>query len=309
MRILRGRPGTGRKVAVGTVAAASALALTAMTVSPAAAAGRPNKGPQQDAEAWGQLIQSELLGTQLADVASAYSSSPGSTEASSTPLDVEALNALKVSLGDGVSLPLVSDADGGGLLHLGNAGALNAYGHAPQYNDATASAGAVGSDGALNLDDINNGDFGNANVDLTAVLKQLGLDGVTDQVVDDLSLELGAIASTANSNGTDYTPEYVVADGTLTVSSPAVEGISDSLTEVVNGTGDTLEEVIGDKGLVNSLATIGLDLDVLLASVKVGGDDTQVSVEVGDALDGIVENLINKELEDKSGIVSIDLET
>src|SRR5699024_5864390 len=118
-----------------------------------------------------------------------------------------------------------------------NAGALNAYGHAPQYNNAKASAGAVGSDGALNLDDINNGDYGNANVDLTAVLKQLGLDGVTDQVVDDLSLELGAIASTADSNGTEYTPDYVVADGTLTVSSPAVEGISDALDTVVDGTG------------------------------------------------------------------------
>lgn len=180
MRILRGRPGTGRKVAVGTVAAGAALALTAMTVSPAAAAGRPDNGPQQDAEAWGQLIQSELLGGQLADVASAYSSSPGSTEASSTPLDVEALNALRLDLGEGLSLPLVSDADGGGLLHLGNAGALNAYGHAPEYNNAKASAGAVGSDGSLNLDDINNGDYGNANVDLTAVLGQLGLDGVTD---------------------------------------------------------------------------------------------------------------------------------
>ena len=308
MRILRGRPGTGRKAAVGTVAAASALALTAMTVSPAAAAGRPDNGPQQDAEAWGQLIQSELLGTQLADVASAYSSSPGSTEASSTPLDVEALNALKVSLGDGVSLPLVSDADGGGLLHLGNAGALNAYGHAPQYNDAKSSAGAVGSDGALNLDDINEGKFGNANVDLTAVLKQLGLNGVTDQVVNDLSLELGAIASTANSNGTEYTPEYVVADGTLTVSSPAVVGISDALDTVVDGTGGTLEEVIGDEGLLNQLAGIGLNVDLgSVGRIAIGGDDAKVSVEVRDALNSVVENAIKEKLEDKSGIVSIDL--
>lgn len=308
MRILRGRPGTGRKVAVGTVAAASALALTAMTVSPAAAAGRPDNGPQQDAEAWGQLIQSELLGGQLADVASAYSSSPGSTEASSTPLDVEALNALRLDLGEGLSLPLVSDADGGGLLHLGNAGALNAYGHAPQYNDAKASAGAVGSDGSLNLDDINNGDYGNANVDLTAVLGQLGLDGVTDQVVDDLSLELGAIASTANSNGTDYTPEYVVADGTLTVSSPAVEGISDALDTVVDGTGGTLEEVIGDEGLLNQLASIGLDVDLgRVGRIAIGGDNAKVSVEVRDALNSVVENVVKEKLEDKSGIVSIDL--
>lgn len=296
MRKLRGRPGTGRKAAVGTVAAASALALTAMTVSPAAAAGRPDNGPQQDAEAWGQLIQSDLLGTQLADVASAYSSSPDSTDPSSTPLDIEALNALRLDLGDGVSLPLVSDADGGGLLHLGNTGVLNSYGEAADYDDALASAGAVGANGALNLDDIDDGKYANANVDLRAVLRQAGINGLTDNLVDDLSLELGAIASTASSDGTDYAPEYVVADGVLTVSSPAVADVSDALSASVDEIGDSLDDALGDAGLTSALVDAGIDLELLenpigdgsLAEIKVGGEGAKASVEIGDALDGVI---------------------
>src|SRR5699024_2595947 len=53
--------------------------------------------------------------------------------------------------------------------------------------------------------------------------------------------------------------------------------------EVVDGAGGTLEDVIGEEGLVNDLAGIGLNLDAGIASVNIGGDDTQVSVEARDA--------------------------
>ncbi|GAA1846787.1 hypothetical protein GCM10009813_06110 [Brevibacterium marinum] len=305
MKMLRGRQSTGRKIAVGGVAAATALGLTLMTTSPGAA---EEQNPAEDAEAFGQLIDASLLEEDAVEALSAYSSSPSSEEADTTPLNLEVLQTLGIEL-PGLSLPLISEEGGDGLLDLGNAGALNAYGHAPAYNEAKASAGAVGSDGALNLDDINNGEFGNANVDLTAVLGQLGLDGITDEIVDELSLELGAIASTADSNGEADNSEYVVADGILTVSSPAVSDISSTLTELVDGTGETLEEVIGDEGLVNDLAGLGLDIDVLAAAVEIGGENTTVTVEVRDALNSVVENVINEALEDQSGIVSIDLES
>src|SRR5699024_555459 len=135
------------------------------------------------------------------------------------------------------------------------------------------------------------------------------LDGVTDEIVDELSLELGAIASTANSDGTADDSEYAVADGILTVSSPAVGDLSGALDEVVDGAGGTLEDVIGEEGLVNDLAGVGVnDLNVLgLAELNVGGDDTTVSVEVRNALNSVVENVVNEALEDEAGIVSIDL--
>ncbi len=304
--MLRNRHTTGRRIAVGGVAAATALGLTLMTTSPGAAA---QQNPNEDAEALGQLIESDLFKGQLLDIASAYSSAPGSIDAESTPLDVDALNALKIDLGDGISLPLASEPDGGGLLEIGNAGTLNAFGHASEYNNALASAGAVGTDGALNIDDVNAGKYGNANVNLTTLFEQLGVEGVTNEIVDDLSLELGAIASTANSDGNANNSEYVVADGKLTVSSPAVEKLSSAVTTTIDGAGGTLQEVLGNEGLASKLAAVGIDLNVLAARVQVGGSDAEISVEVRDALNGVVAEVINEELTDDNRLVSVNLET
>lgn len=294
------------KIAVGSAAAVTALGLTVMVTSPSAAA--IEQDPNEEAEALGQLVQSELLDDQLVDAAGAYSSFPSNPEEAKTPLNAEALSALDLDLGNGVSLPVISEPGGEGLLKLGEAGALNAYGNAPSADSAKASAGAVGKDGALNVDDINNGDYGNAEVDLTQVLGQAGLDGVTDNIVDELSLSLGAVASTAEANGSeDPSSEYVVADGVMTVSSPAVGGLSDELNKVVDGAGGTLEDVIAEEGLADQLAKAGIDINTGLANLKLGGEGTTVSVETQDALNSVVENLVNEKLADKAGIVSIDL--
>lgn len=295
-----------RRAAAGTAAAVTALGLTVMATAPGAAAVNPD--PNEDAEALGQLVQSDLLDEQLVDAAGAYSSFPSNPEEAKTPLNAEALNAIDLDLGNGVSLPVVSQPGGEGLLELGEAGALNSYGYAPSADNAKASAGAVGEDGALNLDDINNGAYGNANVDLTQVLSQAGLDGVTDQIVDELSLELGAVASTAEAKGSDEaTSEYAVADGVLTVSSPAVGDLSDSLNEVVDGAGGKLEDVIAKEGLADTIGNAGIDVKTGLADIELGGENTTVNVEGQDALNSVVENIVNEKLEDKSGLVSIDL--
>ena len=306
MKKLRNGQPPVRKIAVGSAAAVSALGLTVMVTSPSAAA--IEQDPNEEAEALGQLVQSELLDDQLVDAAGAYSSFPSNPEEAKTPLNAEALSALDLDLGNGVSLPVISEPGGEGLLKLGEAGALNAYGNAPSADSAKASAGAVGKDGALNVDDINNGDYGNAEVDLTQVLGQAGLDGVTDNIVDELSLSLGAVASTAEANGSeDPSSEYVVADGVMTVSSPAVGGLSDELNKVVDGAGGTLEDVIAEEGLADELAKAGIDINTGLANLKLGGEGTTVSVETQDALNSVVENLVNEKLADKAGIVSIDL--
>lgn len=151
MKILRGRPGTGRKVAVGTVAAATAVGLTLLTTSPGSA---DEQNPNEDAEAYGQLIDADILDADALDALSAYSSSPSSTDADTTPINAEVLQAIGVEL-PGIGIPLISSEGGDGLLELGDAGVLNTYGHAPAYNEATASSGVVGEDGSLNLDDIN----------------------------------------------------------------------------------------------------------------------------------------------------------
>ncbi|MDN6359065.1 hypothetical protein, partial [Yaniella sp.] len=98
MKMLRGWHSAGRKIAVGSVAAATALGLTLMTSSPGEAA---QQNPKEDSEALGQLIESDLFTAELLDAASAYSSSPSSTDEVSTPLNVDALGALDISLGKG----------------------------------------------------------------------------------------------------------------------------------------------------------------------------------------------------------------
>ncbi|GAA1846794.1 choice-of-anchor G family protein [Brevibacterium marinum] len=305
MKKLRNGQPPVRKIAVGGVAAATALGLTVMVTAPTAAA---EQNPNEDAEALGQLVQSDILDEQLIDAAGAYSSFPSNPEEAKTPLNAEALNAIDLDLGDGVSLPVISQPDGDGLIKLGEAGALNSYGYAPSADSAKASAGAVGKDGALNVDDVNNGDYGNAEVDLTQVLSQAGIDGVTDSIVDELSLSLGAVASTAEANGAeDPSSEYAVADGVMTVSSPAVGGLSDSLNEVVDGAGGTLDDAIAEEGLADKLGQAGIDVKTGLADVSLGGDDTSVNVEAQDALNSVVENVVNEKLEDDAGIVSIDL--
>ncbi|PCC52150.1 hypothetical protein CIK61_09330 [Brevibacterium aurantiacum] len=98
-----------------------------------------------------------------------------------------------------------------------------------------------------------------------------------------------------------------MADGVMTVSSPAVGGLSDELNKVVDGAGGTLEDVIAEEGLADELGKAGIDINTGVANLKLGGEGTTVSVETQDALNSVVENLVNEKLADKAGIVSIDL--
>ncbi|MGO2036371.1 MAG: choice-of-anchor G family protein, partial [Brevibacterium sp.] len=307
MKILRGRQmTTGRKLAVGAVAAATALGLTLLVTSPSSAA---QINPNEDAEAFAQLIDTDLISADLLDVSSAYRSFPIDTgkQADNQALNLEALQTLGVELPN-IGLPLIAPEGGDGLLHIGNAGVLNSYAHAPSADSAQAGTGAVDQNGAINVDPDNPAASGNANVDLTSLFHQLGLGEATDELVDELRLELGAIASTATSDGETTTPDYTVTDGVLTVSSPAISDLTGTLTDTIDGTGDTLQEIIGDEGLASQLASIGINLNVLVAQVSVGGDDAEISVEVRDALNKVVEEVINTELTDDKRLVSVDLE-
>ena len=310
MRILRGRPGTGRKVAVGTVAAASALALTAMTVSPAAA---DEVNPEEDAEAFAQLINTDLITADLLDVSSAYRSSPidEGEEADNQALNLEALRTLGVELPN-IGLPLVAPEGGAGLLHIGNAGALNSYAHAPSYNSATAGTGAVGENGAINLDPDNPAASGNASVDLTSLFDQLELDGVTDGIIDELSLDLGAIASTAESDGTTTSPEYVVADGKLTVSSNLVGALGTDLKNIVEGSGGTLDDAVGSGGAIDTIVkSVGSIANINIPGVaSVDLSNGTVAVDGTDkALEEAASTLLEEPLTDGDRIISVDLQS
>jgi len=260
-----------------------------------------------DSEALGQVLDSSLLTGELLDASEAQAGNPSAPGPDTTPLNLSLLDVADVDLGSGVSLPLVSAPGGGGLLELGNIGALNSYANADEITHALASAGVVGEDGAINLDPSNPGAYENSTIDVTNLLKQAGLDVVTDGIADEVALELGAVASTAEETAGTVTSDYVLTDAKLNLSSPLVGGLTTGVDGIVDDLGTTLDELVGSEGSVlGSLNNFGLDVNLALARVEIGTGTIGVN-GLDTALEGVTENIINEPLVDPNGIVSIDL--
>ncbi|NMA76923.1 MAG: choice-of-anchor G family protein, partial [Actinomycetales bacterium] len=151
-----------------------------MSLPPALAA------EEDQSEALGRVINTDILSLDLADVGTSQSGFPSDAGPNSDPLNLELLSALNLDVGT-VSLPLIGTETEGGLLHLGEVGAVSSYAASEDGQSSVASAGAVGDDGALDLDGIAGDTYGSAKVDLTDLLGQGGVDGLTDQIVDEVS--------------------------------------------------------------------------------------------------------------------------
>src|SRR5690606_17322041 len=147
-----------------------------------------------------QVIGSELLGLDLIDTNTSRSGYPTGTPSMANDLNVSLLGAVNVQLGE-VPLPLISDPNGSGLLHLGEAGVLKSYAGSRSGTSLVASAEAVEEAGSIALDPNNPGAYGPARVNLTDLLEQLEVSGLTDQIDDEVSLELGAVPSRAEATG------------------------------------------------------------------------------------------------------------
>jgi hypothetical protein len=248
-----------------------------------------------------------VLPLDLADVGTSTSGSPSDGGPNSNPLNVGVIDeSVALNLGT-TTLPLIGDENRVGLLHLGQAGALTSYASSPDAVTSTASAGAVGEGGALDLDGIANGEYGTANVDLTTLLAQAGVDGLTDQIVDELSLELGALGSTATAAGGEVDSEYVVADGKLIISSPLVGDLSTELDAAVTGVGTTLNSAVGADGVLGTVAQdASINLNIGLVAVQGGGGTIGVT-GLDAALADASESLLLEPLTDANDLVSISL--
>ncbi|WP_193105832.1 choice-of-anchor G family protein, partial [Brachybacterium sp. FME24] len=257
-------------------------------------------------EALGRVINADALSLDLADAGTSASGFPSDAGPNANPLNVGALDALNLDLGT-LTLPLVGDENNVGLLHLGEVGAVSSFAESPDGMTSTASAGAVGEGGALDLDGIENGTYGSAEVDLTQLLDQAGVSGLTDEIVDELSLQLGALGSTANAANGETSSEYVVADGQLLISSPLVGGVSTELDTALTDVGTVLNGAVGTDGALGTIANeAAIDLDIGLIAVEAGGGTIGVS-GLDAALDQASTSLLAEPLVDENELVSIDL--
>ncbi|ANE04958.1 choice-of-anchor G family protein [Corynebacterium crudilactis] len=206
-------------------------------------------------------------------------------------LEIELLESLNLNLGSGLEIPLFSDA--GDSLLKGNLGLLGAFANAPSQTNAVASVGVISDSGTLDLDS-DGGNGGNATIDLTKLL------GNTVDLTDVASaqLELGALSSYASKNGTEITREYQIADAKARIKSPLVEDVVSELQTVVGGLDSVLETLLDESGVLDGV------LSNPLVSAALGLELT-VDVPVNELVDAIIDG----ELKDNSGLVSIDLKT
>ena len=294
----RRRGGIWKRSAAFATSLATAVGMTLGGAVPATAA------PEDDAEALGKFLGGEVLGVNLDDiveVGSAYAEFPyGEYPTVTHPLNAEVLNALRVDLGD-TGLQLLGN---NGIIELG---AVNQFAKAQHIGDASAASGAVNNQGAVGVGGSDEY-AANATVDLGNVLSLLP--GENDDLVEELSLELGALSSSIEQ--VDGEPvdmqtqsDYGVANVTLNLESPAVQriyvtlqGTVNELQDTVNGLGGTLTDSVSDLLTqdLGSLANLETDIEVTAPDLSAILTDETIG-----STSGVTVNLSN-------GQVTVDLE-
>ena len=223
--------------------------------------------PEEAAEASASIVDSSILGTGLAGGGRSEATWEADPGPNAEALNVDALGSEMVQLGD-VEVPLTEIVD------FGQVGALQSQSEASSPQDARATTGVAGADGSVHLDG-SEADFGAAHIDMLSLLEHSGVSGVTDLLVDEASLYLGAggaqvIAEDGeflDQDGVGGPGQYRAGEASIVLQSPAVE-------EAAGMIYDTIGEIDAEvEDQVNSL----LDLTDILDAVP---GDTSVDAEV-----------------------------
>ncbi|WP_167627343.1 choice-of-anchor G family protein, partial [Frigoribacterium faeni] len=294
MRQLKQRGPLGTLGLWGSAVAVGALVATA-TVVPAQAA------PPDVTEAEGLFLSgSGIVDVDtIAELQGAYSSYAGGTagDPQANPLDLTVLQSLGIQIGGGVQL-----LGQNGILQLG---AASQYG-ATSATGSTAASGLITADGAVQAGD--GSPAQQASLDLSGFLSDAQVAGLADQ----LSLELGALSSSATAtrtdDGYDVASDYQVDGARLQLHSPAVSALTGDLNETigdldtaVNGTTTALPGTI-EAGVLTPIrgALSALGNTLTLA-------DTQAVVTANVDLPAVTDPILAAPL--TSGPVTVDLST
>ncbi|ANE05065.1 choice-of-anchor G family protein [Corynebacterium crudilactis] len=251
--------------------------------------------------------------------------------ADTSNIDLTALGLIYLNLGY-LPLPLVGED---GLLEfvLGDAqvGALREYAHAPSATQAHGAAGVVSDSGGLEL--THPGEGYNAKVDILSLLDLGGINVITENVITEAALELGAVSAVAKAPDMSDVPEgtppvcdtnltatpvgdpaddtwvcsgYQVADAQLVLDAPLVgelvTDLQDRLNTILGGLDDTVNSLLAtDDSLLGVIYDIPL-LGGLLGAIA------RPTVKVKIPLQNVTQALTGTPIADSNGLVFIDLE-
>lgn len=256
------RDGWLRKAAA--VGVMSAMSVGAYTLPASAAV---DNHPEEEAESSASIVDSNVLDTGIAGGGrseATWESDPGPN---SEALNVDALGSELVQLGD-VEVPLDDFID------FGQMGALQSESETTGPQDARAASGVAGGDGSVHLDG-DDADFGAAEIDLLSLLETSGADGITDLLVDEASLYLGAggaevIAEDGeflDPDGVGGLGQYRAGEASIVMQSPAVEEaaglIYDAIGQLDAEAEDQVNELLDLTDIIDDLpGDASLDVEV-----------------------------------------------
>ncbi|MFC7403948.1 choice-of-anchor G family protein, partial [Georgenia alba] len=225
--------------------------------------------PEEPSEAEASVVDSSVLGTDLAGGGRSDAGSASNPGPNNEALNVDLLGSELIQLGD-IELPIDQFID------FGQVGALQSESEASGPLDARAISGLASGDGSVTLDGAD-ADFGAAEVDLLTLFNELGVDGGTDLLVDEATLLLGAggaevVAESGefiDQDGVGGAGQYRVAEASLLLHSPAIEEAAGMMYDAAGQVDATMEDTVNDmldlSDIVNALPA-GVTVDATVES-------------------------------------------
>ncbi|HWV50781.1 MAG TPA: choice-of-anchor G family protein, partial [Microbacterium sp.] len=317
---IKGIPLRKRRVAGGLAGITAAAVVLGGAFAPTAAVALVDANVDDPSVAEAQILSlpAALLGDlELADLGNtitSFPSAPGPQDDGA--LDLTALETLRVDIGS-LNVPLLSNGTNDGLLQLGDLGAMGSYSSSPSTVNSSASSGLIASGGGIDAGAIDNS-TDPAALELTGLFEQLSVAGLTDAILDQASLSIGALASEAAEEAGTVDSSYRIAGLGLDLHSPAVAGLSGGLTAAINDIVAPVNGLVGDGGLVSDvLSTLSgvvnsFDLTILGIGVELDSDPTQSTAAVtglDTLVNDIVADLLAEQISNGNGSVVVDLST
>ncbi|MDI6023705.1 choice-of-anchor G family protein [Leucobacter sp. UT-8R-CII-1-4] len=228
-------------------------------------------------------------------------------DAYSNPLNVVALSAVNVNLGQGIlQLPLDNSL-----------GVLGQYGQAQSTGVSVGASGFVTNTGGIALAP-GNGYPQLGTINLKNLLNSTGLNlGTLVSGVTDVDLELGAVAGRATLNGCSQvwqqsvanalTRDYLASSVKTKISSPTVGALVTGVSNTITTLEQTVNQVAGNAGVTSSIVNGTKNLLNSLISnpiLSLGEVTATVSATINTTA---VRSLLTETITDSGGVVAINL--